>query len=73
MPPLKKPWKLRRAQEAERRAVREMEREIKEAKDKEKEVIKPFLASYCTRISHYLTTLGSFSCCPGCRVEFAFH
>ena len=43
VPPLKKPYKVRRAQESERRAVREMEREMKEAKDKEKEVIYPSL------------------------------
>ncbi|CAI8044036.1 Coiled-coil domain-containing protein 86 [Geodia barretti] len=41
VPPLKKPYKVRRAQESERRAVREMEREMKEAKDKEKETSFP--------------------------------
>ena len=38
MPPLKQPWKKRRAQEAERRAMKELEREMKEARDTEKEV-----------------------------------
>ena len=38
VPPLKKPWRIRRAQEAEKRAVREMEKEMKEIRGKEKEV-----------------------------------
>ena len=38
MPPLKQPWKKRRAQEAERRATKELEKEMKETRDKEKEV-----------------------------------
>ena len=38
MPPLKQPWKKRRAQEAERRAMKELEKEMKETRDKEKEV-----------------------------------
>ena len=39
VPPLKKPWRVRRAQEAERKAMKELEREMKETRDKEKEVI----------------------------------
>ena len=38
VPHLKKPWRVRRAQEAERKAMKELERGMKEARDKEKEV-----------------------------------
>lgn len=38
VPPLKQPWRKRRAQETERKAMKEIEREMKEAKDREKEV-----------------------------------
>lgn len=48
MPPLKQPWRKRRALEAERRAVKEMEREMKEAKEKEKEV----LSTHTSRMQH---------------------
>ena len=41
VPPLKQPWGKRRAQEAERKAVKEMEREMKAAMGREKEVPSP--------------------------------
>ena len=37
--PLKQPWKKRKGQEAEHRAMKEIERELRSARDQEKEVI----------------------------------
>ena len=38
VPSLKQPWRKRKVREAEHRAMKELERELKEAKEKEKEV-----------------------------------
>ena len=59
MPPLKRPWKKRRAQEAEKKAMKELEREMKEARDKEKEVYISMLPNVVVCVSLY----------PGCKEE----
>ena len=38
VPSLKQPWRRRKIREAEHRAMKELERELKEAKEREKEV-----------------------------------